>query len=115
MTMPTIPQQPQTLIQTKNVAMTRVLAPPTDPAAVDILATIQSVLQGQGITDLADLGTLPISGAVKPAAGTFVRAPFVKAAPGRTLGAVNFTTVAVQVVNARRIVATATNVVESTP
>ena len=115
MTMPTIPQQPQTLIQTKNVAMTRVLSPSTDPAAVDMLATIQSVLQGQGITDLADLGTLPISGAVKPAAGTFVRAPFVKAAPGRTLGAVNFTTVAVQVVNARRIVATATNVVESTP
>ena len=115
MTTPKIPQQTPIPLQTKNVAMTGVLSLSTDPASVDMLATIQSVLQGQGITDLADLGALPISGTVKPAAGTLVRAPFVKAAPGRTVGAVNFTTAAVQVVNATRIAATATRVVESMP
>ena len=111
--MPSIPQQTQ--IQIKKVTMTGALSRSSDPDALDRLADIQSVLQGQGITDLADLGTLPISGAIKPAAGTFVRAPFVKAAPGRTLGAVNFTTATEQVLNASRIVASAANVAASTP
>lgn len=103
---PQNPQQTSTVIQKKNIVMTR------DPAALSRLAEIQAVLQGQGITDLTELGTLPISGTVKPVAGTLARAPFVKAGPGRTLGTVNFTTAATaapQIMNVGNLVATPAN------
>jgi len=107
--------QTPNLISNKNVTMTGVLSPSSDPDALNRLAEIQAVLQGQGITDLANLGTLPISGTLKPVAGTLVRAPFVRGGPGGTFGNVGFTTASGKVLNANHIVTLAPNFTLSTP